>query len=176
MEIQNTILYFSYGSNMLAERMRWRVGKANKVGTYKLKGYTLVFNCGYRDSAYANIIKSENKNDFVEGVLWEISSRQLYDLNRFESFPFNYEMFWFIHGGRVAYGYISIADWFKTEGRPSKEYFDIMLEGALENDLQFTYNKLLEYEKQHKIYDRKEPEDYLFEGRQEWNESRDYLL
>ncbi len=74
------LLYFAYGMNMDPDGMEQRCPGAGALGKATLKGYALRFRGGL-----ANIEPVEGRE--VEGVLWEITERDLKALDRFEGYP-----------------------------------------------------------------------------------------
>lgn len=143
------ILYFAYGSNLLYQRL-WsrlsRICEVKKVGVYKLEGYKLVFNAsqyhGKFALKFANVVKG-NQNDFVEGVLYEISEEAFTYLDRFEALYHRY--FFDLPNNKTACVYICTDSEHCFEGLPELEYLNIIIEGCLENNLVSTYNKLVDF-------------------------------
>lgn len=77
----NKTLYFAYGSNMDKIQMEDRCKDSEFLGKAKIRGYKLNFrksNSGY----YATL--DRDNSSFVEGVLWEISSEDEINLDRYE--------------------------------------------------------------------------------------------
>lgn len=146
-------LYFAYGSNMLYLRLARRVGTVTHKGTYTLVGYKLDFNCGWWSNTYANINYTGNKNDTVEGVLYELDPFQESILDQYEGFPKNYQKAHF--NGRTKretiFAYVA-TDYFIVKNmkgkKPYLDYLNILLDGCLENNLIDTYNKLVVYKKE----------------------------
>src|SRR5580700_2546298 len=84
-EMPNTFLYFAYGSNMLTQRLCERVSSAHPVVAASLSGYRLSFHKPSIDgSGKCNIDPSDNLNDVVWGVLFEIDKDQEKILDGFE--------------------------------------------------------------------------------------------
>ena len=76
-------LYFAYGSNLRATRMRERIPSAAAVGTARLAGYALRIDKRGRDgSAKANLRTSPREH--VWGVVYRIDSAHWEALDRFE--------------------------------------------------------------------------------------------
>jgi hypothetical protein len=171
-------LYFAFGSNMLFERLARRVveedvrkrgkrrpdfgswtltpdnskAKLIKAGTYTLPNYELVFDCGGSYGTYANIQKRQG--GFVEGVLYELTEQQEADLDRYENWPVNYEKQYFmLPSGDLGFAYVSVNPYFKAakDDIPDRNYLDILIEGAAENNLWATYNKLVDYRGKHYV-------------------------
>ena len=61
-------LYFAYGSNMWSAQMEKRCSQSKKVGVACLLDYRWIIS----KRGYANVV--ESMNDYVEGVLFEISA------------------------------------------------------------------------------------------------------
>ena len=76
-------LYFAYGSNMAARRMRERVDGAEARGRACLDGWRFVADKPGRDgSAKVNIVPAPGAR--IWGVLWELADAQLLRLDRHE--------------------------------------------------------------------------------------------
>lgn len=77
------MLYFAYGSNMSAERLKKRINSACKVGTGELENYKLVCNkISCDQSLKFNIERSEGSQ--VYGVVYCVSESDLPELNKYE--------------------------------------------------------------------------------------------
>ena len=63
------MFYIAYGSNMNLEQMNYRCPNSKVVCNGKLKGWKLVFNI------HADVIKTDNENDFVPLIEELIKSR-----------------------------------------------------------------------------------------------------
>jgi len=77
------MLYFAYGSNLNMVQMKKRCPDSIPISKVKLKGYKLVFN------RVADII--ESAGDIVEGAVYEVSVRDLKNLDIYEGYPRLYE-------------------------------------------------------------------------------------
>ena len=67
-------LYFAYGSNMLARRLKYRCPCAKKVALKRVESYSLEFSKKSKDgSEKATLV--EDKNNCVHGVLFEIKAK-----------------------------------------------------------------------------------------------------
>lgn len=124
------VYYFAYGSNMSIERLRDRIGwlgPIKKKGVYRLKGFRMAFTA----SGFANIENGE-KDDLVEGVVYEISKKQLNCLDWYEG---NYDRFYHkTSSGEKYYLYIA-SPRFHRYLSPTTEYLKLILKGAEENGL-----------------------------------------
>lgn len=87
-----SVYYFAYGSNMNPERMRERGAHFTQIERYALKGYALKFNKASSKEpgrGCANIVVDEKC--IVEGVLYKINVAGLYNLDRHEGYPVEYD-------------------------------------------------------------------------------------
>jgi gamma-glutamylcyclotransferase len=85
-------LYFAYGSNMDIDRMRERNINFTKRLPAILFGYKLTFNkmSSLIREGFATIEKG-NKFDWVEGALYEINNMGIFNLDRYEGYPYHYK-------------------------------------------------------------------------------------
>lgn len=88
MPTQNEMNYLAYGSNMYVQRMKDRgIGLTGRYHVI-LPGYRLEFNkiaSSNPKEGYANIVV--DKNECVEGVLYDIDTSDLGKLDQFEGCP-----------------------------------------------------------------------------------------
>lgn len=140
------LLYFAYGSNMLLDRIEDRCGIVKVIGKYVLQDWKLTFDCGHKTGAYSNIVEEEGAE--VEGVLYDLTEKQVDAIDRYEGYPYNYERRYFkIDDNTIGYVYVSVADWFKVDGKPTLHYLNMMIDGCLQNGLDKTSELLLQYKK-----------------------------
>ena len=79
------MLYFGYGSNMLAARIEGRLGPCERVGAASLPGYTLRFHKrGGDGSGKCDAFRTGNPADQVWGALFGLAREQLDELDRIE--------------------------------------------------------------------------------------------
>ncbi len=80
------MLIFSYGSNMLLQKLKINVPSARKISNARLKEYRFAFNKVSRKdgSAKGNILWTGNETDNVWGVVFEIDDRDKKALDREE--------------------------------------------------------------------------------------------
>ena len=78
-QMQRSMHYFAYGSNMLRRRLETRTPAAVRAGTGRLAGYRLRFNkLGRKDqTAKCNIEESPKNADHVLGVVYPIVANRL---------------------------------------------------------------------------------------------------
>jgi gamma-glutamylcyclotransferase len=88
----NTVLYFSYGSNMSTLRIKHRVESATMVSTARLYGHLLRFRKKSVDgSAKCDIDQTNNPEDIVHGVVFKILSSEKPTLDRYEGLGNGYD-------------------------------------------------------------------------------------
>lgn len=124
--------YFAYGSNMNFKQMKERCPSSKFLKRVYLKGYKFVYD-GYspkRNGAVANIVKSPN--GIVWGALFEVDKKAIESLDWYEGYPVNYQRKIVEvaddEGTRYkAFVYLRKA---LEKGVPSKEYKEVILEGA----------------------------------------------
>jgi hypothetical protein len=91
-KLSMTFKYFAYGSNMLLERLRRRCGSAQAIGVGTLNGYTLEFSKPSMDeSGKATIVKSDVAGARVVGVLYDIATEELRELDNAEGYGKGYD-------------------------------------------------------------------------------------
>ena len=130
------LFYFAYGSNLNTTRLRSRIGNAKIHRVHRLQNWELVFNC----SGFANIQPAPGK--VVEGVLYEITSDQLNDLDRIEGF-YRKEFFDIEDGGlAIVYVGLNRSIW---DFLPNLSYLNIVLDGLEEHNLLKTYNEVVDF-------------------------------
>lgn len=89
--LNETVYYFAYGSNMNPERMLEREAEFTLRQKHVLSGYSLRFNkmsSNNPGTGCANIVRDEN--GIVEGIVYRITARGLYNLDKFEGYPEHY--------------------------------------------------------------------------------------
>jgi gamma-glutamylcyclotransferase (GGCT)/AIG2-like uncharacterized protein YtfP len=90
----DTFLYFAYGSNMSAARLRAadRTPSAQLIGAAHVSGYRLVFDKVGRDgSAKADCERTDAPTDLVHGALFRIDHRDRPALDRAEGLGNGYD-------------------------------------------------------------------------------------
>lgn len=148
------MLYVAYGSNMNLKQMEYRCPFSKVVRNGKLKGWKLVFN------VHADIIKTDDENDVVPVVVWDIDSRDWKMLDMYEGYPSYYikeRVNVILDDGkeREAIVYV-MADNRKGICPPMKNYFDCILNGYIDNGIGVKY-----------LY---EALDYSYENETEYNQ------
>ena len=143
---ESTFFFFSYGSNLLLERIKSRVPSVKIVQSYQLNGFRLVFDKSSKDgSTKANIQKTGDSEDFVWGVIQRIDYSEKPALDKAEGLGYGYELGSFdspTYEYKIFY-YIAKDDKYLKEGKPYDWYLDYVLMGAIENDFPSEYIKQL---------------------------------
>lgn len=86
------ILYFAYGSNMLAQRLTARCSSARVHCIGAVAGYALAFSKKSKDgSGKATLIASKDRASSVQGVVFELARNELDELDRSEGRGKGYE-------------------------------------------------------------------------------------
>jgi hypothetical protein len=84
-QIVNVKKYFAYGSNMLNKRLVERVPSALVRAIGYIEGYTIRFNKRSKDgSGKCNLVKTEDKNDRVYGVVYDFPDADKPALDKYE--------------------------------------------------------------------------------------------
>ena len=142
------MLYISYGSNMNLQQMAYRCPHSKVVCNGKLKGWKLVFN------VHADIIKTDNDNDIVPVVIWDIDTRDWNMLDMYEGFPSYYikeTVNVILDNGKTESAIVYVMT-SKNKGicKPSISYFKGIEMGYIENgiDVKYLYDAL-EYSIKH---------------------------
>jgi len=128
--------YFAYGSNMNPDRMKQRGIKFTQREWAILKNWRLEFNkIASRNpkEGYANIVR--DSNEAVEGVLYEISEKDVKKLDKWEGYPTHYDRTIVkvnLKDGREidALVYIAQPDKVRNGLKPTREYLAHLLKGC----------------------------------------------
>lgn len=141
------VYYFAYGSNILQERLEQRVGEVKKISNYRLHGYKLAFDtgCNFAIGTYANIIAGTSE-DFIEGVLYEITGKQLKRLDEYEMLYL--KQFFDAPDGSIAVVYVNDEPLNKEKGIPQLYYLNIIMQGCANQGLNYTLNLLQNFKKE----------------------------
>ena len=139
---------FSYGSNLLFQRIKERVASVQVVRNHQLKGYQFAFNKHSIDgSTKANIVATHNSQDQVWGVIHKISLTDKPILDEFEALGKGYDhlTFHLEMGGSMEtiYAYMATDSKYLADGRPYDWYYNFVLAGAMENDFPEEYIRKL---------------------------------
>ena len=136
------MLYLAYGSNMNLEQMDYRCPNSYVVCNGKLNGYRLVFNI------HADIVKTNNNNDFVPVVVWNVADNDWSRLDMYEGYPSYYvkeSVNVVLDNGKIEQAVVYVmANNRKGICPPYQNYFDCIELGYIENgiDVEYLYDAL----------------------------------
>lgn len=137
------LYYFAYGSNMNHEQMKNRCSIARFITRAKLEDYKFVYD-GYsstRKGAVANIIKSDD--NVVEGGVFEVDDNCMKKLDSYEGYPNSYQKETLEvkdESGLHYQAFVYVRQPLRV-GKPSKEYRNVILQGARDCGLSENYIK-----------------------------------
>ncbi|WP_078769190.1 TrlF family AAA-like ATPase [Elizabethkingia meningoseptica] len=133
---------FAYGSNMNLNRLKERVPSANKLFNVFIKGYTIKCNKVSTDgSSKANIIKTDNDDDIVWGIIFEIDDSEKDKLDNAEQ-GYNDSILSFLdseNNPHEAQVYIADESAINEDLLPYDWYKEYIVSGAKENNLPKEY-------------------------------------
>lgn len=139
------MLYVAYGSNMNVDQMKYRCPDAKVIGTGIIPQYMLMFR-GRAESAVATIQKDlyaeKGNNTGVPVVVWDISPRDEKSLDIYEGYPRLYikkNINVLMSSGKTVEAMVYIMNSGYKSGLPSENYFNTILEGYFDNDLDTEY-------------------------------------
>jgi gamma-glutamylcyclotransferase len=135
--------YFAYGSNMLTERLRNRVGAVKVYGQARLDGWRIALSKRARDgSGKANIEPSSAHS--VWGALYKLTALQLMKLDRKEKGYTRRTFEVLPQAGPKVSADTYIAETSTAGLRPTDKYRGLILNGAREHGLPSDYLAQLE--------------------------------
>ena len=149
------MLYVAYGSNMNLNQMDYRCPNSYVIGNGKLKGWKFVFNI------HADVIKTNNENDFVPVVVWNIADDDWHKLDMYEGYPSYYvkeTVNVILDNGKIEKAIVYVmANNRKGICPPTQSYFDGICEGYIENgiDVEYLYEAL-----NHSLYNKTKYNQY----------------
>ena len=124
------ILYFAYGSNMSAVRMKQRLDWEAPRQNASLVNYQLVFNqAGFNDPHWspANIMPS--RGGLVEGIVYEVEEKDLQILDVHEKYYQRFEVDILVSNGTSVKAITYLSQNASEEKPPTREYLNFLLEG-----------------------------------------------
>jgi hypothetical protein len=127
------VWYFAYGSNLNIGQMMTRVGEWIISNKAILKNYKLVFNVNSPrwGGMTANLVKTDNPNDIVYGVLYSISPEKLDVLSVYEKNK-PADILVETDGGKLqAKAYIFQTA--RASGHPSDAYLNVIVDGLIQH-------------------------------------------
>lgn len=137
------MLYFAYGSNLSSRRLHSRIPGARRLGVATLVGYELKFHkIGKDNSAKCDAFETGDDRHAVQGGLYEVSGKDLIELDSIEGEGAGYE--------RVEVRVTNpVSDWIQactyvatevdSKLLPYHWYLFHVIQGALENQLPRSY-------------------------------------
>lgn len=127
------MLYVAYGSNMNLEQMDYRCPNSCVVCNGWLRGWKLVFNI------HADVIKTDNEEDIVPVVVWDIAEEDWNRLDMYEGFPSYYvkEIVNVIldNGKNESAVVYVMASNRKGIYPPAQSYFNCIYKGYIDNEI-----------------------------------------
>lgn len=136
------MLYVAYGSNMNLEQMAYRCPNSKKICNGKLHGWKLIFN------VHADVIETDNKDDFVPVVVWRIADNDWRMLDMYEGYPLYYikeTVDVILESGKTESAIVYVmADNRKGICPPAISYFECIYDGYIDNgiDVECLYKAL----------------------------------
>lgn len=123
-------LYFAYGSNLNKEQMLARCPGAKPVSAAVLPDHKLTYRGNWRGNGVANI--EPDKGSHIEGAVYEIDTKDLAALDRYEGYPNLYyrtDITVDTPGGAVrAFAYFMHTERYRP-AMPNQGYFNTILKG-----------------------------------------------
>ena len=137
------MLYFAYGSNMSFNRLVARTPSARFHSVASLPGYRLKFHKAGRDgSAKCDIVRCQQNQSVVHGVVYRISARDKTELDRYEGLGNGYDasmMTVFDDDQQALEVNLFVATHTNPGLKPFHWYKQHVLVGATENNLPDSY-------------------------------------
>lgn len=141
-QVKDKIIYFAYGSNMSKERLKERGIEFEKYGIGYIKNMGFRLNKKSIDgSAKANIEKSEGER--VWGVLYRINSQSKELLDEIEHNYHTETVDVNLSESCSVKALTYVSDYTTEDQRATREYKEIIVQGAVENNLPDHYVKFL---------------------------------
>ncbi|MEP1096956.1 MAG: gamma-glutamylcyclotransferase family protein [Cyclobacteriaceae bacterium] len=145
--MENHFYFFSYGSNLLFERIQKRTPSVEVIKQFKIDQFELVFNKRSKDgSTKANIVQSDIASS-VYGTIKRIEKAEKKNLDRAEGLGYGYDLEYFettLHDEIISVGYyIAREEKYLMEGKPYDWYLDYVRFGALQNQFPKEYISML---------------------------------
>ena len=125
--------YFAYGNNMNPDIMKKRGVEFVERKKGIIRGYRIIFNKKAKDNnySYANIEHTGNKEDCIEGILYQMDNNEMREIDKHEGFPTQYNKYRIEvetdEGNIQAIVYIAQPEWIDNNLKPPKFYIENML-------------------------------------------------
>lgn len=138
--------YFGYGSNLNLAALRAKGVEPRASQRATLRGWTLVFDVRHwfrHEGAVGNIRRAPEPGAAVQGVLHACEDAHLANLDSLEARGVAYDRIEVevesADGPRQALTYVGLPAFLAPDGRPSRRYLNILLQGATEAGLDGAY-------------------------------------
>ena len=136
--MKTTLLYFAYGSNLLTERLVYRIASARFHSVIELPGWRMEF-AKRGDDGSAKCTLLEDSEATTPGVIFEMSMFDLPKLDRIEGKGAGYDRLEVRIPNKDdairAYTYAAQDGWIEPELKPFDWYHALVLAGAREHGL-----------------------------------------
>jgi len=145
-----TFTYFSYGSNMLAKRLKKRCSSARFIGAAYIKGQTLAFSKKSEDcSGKTTVVQTDDNDAVLYGILYEINVKELDTLDNYEGPGYNKNREFVVQrmdsGEKITTTtYIASSSATNPDLLPYDWYKDLVVAGARQGNLPEFYISWLE--------------------------------
>ena len=124
------ILYFAYGSNMSAARMKQRLGWEAPRRAATLKDFQLVFDqAGFNDPAWSPANIRSQQGGLVEGMVYEVEEKDLKILDGYEKYYQRLEVKVMASQEKKMDEVTYLSKKSRGEKPPTQEYLNFLLEG-----------------------------------------------
>ena len=170
-------LYFAYGSNMLEQRLKERVGSALPFSNAWIRGYEVRFRkISIDDSGKADLVQTGNPEHIVHGVVYQFDPADWPALDKHEGATGNnpgYDRVPIqVHtdsGSRDVTTYLARKERIDESLKPYTWYRDLILCGAEQHGLPEDYRRKIE-----NIVDIPDPEENRKKKREAERQIREY--
>ena len=131
-------LYIAYGSNLNLAQMAARCPSATVYSKGVLNNWDLVYR-GSKTNSHATIVRKPGS--IVPVLVWDIQPIDEYRLDIYEGYPHYYfkKDIMVDIDGRKKKAMAYIMDEQQFPGRPSRQYFNTILQGYYDNDMDTEY-------------------------------------
>jgi len=132
---QGKVWYFAYGSSLNVDQIKLRIGQWQLSKRALVRNYRLVFNVysKRRNGYIANLLRSENFEDTVPGIVYRISPDQLSRLELFEGVPPSDVGVELEDGNEISHAKVFIWKNVEKEHEPPRDYRRIIEQGLLQH-------------------------------------------
>ncbi|MCI8526407.1 MAG: gamma-glutamylcyclotransferase [Oscillospiraceae bacterium] len=135
--MDETTLYFAYGSNINLDQMAYRCPEAEAVGPVTLDDYVLLFRGSRAGNGVATIAPQEGEQ--VQGLLWRITPECERALDRYEGYPSLYTKETVTVSDRQGNSFQVMAyimsERYREPAVPSSHYYDGIRDGLRQNGM-----------------------------------------